>query len=325
MLEFLDDLKEEWWIGYRKWWVDYLFHITDLNNVVSILDSGYVYSRDEVGSKEITFKDAASSNIVRQTRKGMTNYVRLYFRPLTPTAYHMEGFKPIHKQLHGAHCPVPVYLLFDMKAIVTDMQTQFSDGNLASLYSNVYSTVDEFTELDFQLIYNDRYDWTGKKYINARQAEVIYPNRLPLTHLKSIRCRSQAEYETLRTMLRQDDLEKWDDLITTEGSDQLFKKDWLFVVDASLNREIISLHLNLPTTAEFEGPFNLRVGIKPLGRSSNWCICEKTCTYDVNELPKGNLSIDVSDIKSIAYTVEVLVDTEPAYRNMLLDLKWLKE
>ena len=94
-LDFLDELKQEPWLGeQRRPWPDFLFHFTAIENVVSILKHGLL-SRAEARRQGIDFASSASSKIIGQTDATLTDYVRLYFRPRTPTTYRMEGFKPL--------------------------------------------------------------------------------------------------------------------------------------------------------------------------------------------------------------------------------------
>lgn len=131
ILAFLDKLKQAPWLGeQRKRWPDFLFHFTDIRNAVSILNSGFLFSRDEARRRGIVFISSASSQVISRTAPAIKDSVRFYFRPETPTTYHMEGFKPLNQRYEDAHCPVPIYFLFDMREIITLRDTRFSNGNL---------------------------------------------------------------------------------------------------------------------------------------------------------------------------------------------------
>lgn len=198
---FFDNLKQQPWLGDRKAWVDYLFHFTHLENAVNIIESGFLCSRVELKRQNIAFSDSASSQVIQQTYPEFADQVRFYFRPLTPTTYHMEGFRPVGKRFHDAHCPMPVYLLFDIREIISHNETGFSNGNLASEYSSLFTSADDFARLPFADIYHEGPPhYEEKRYITrTKQAEVIYPKKISLDHLKYIYCRSQAEKETQKT------------------------------------------------------------------------------------------------------------------------------
>ena len=102
-----------------------------------------------------SFTDIASPEIIAQTPKPYKNYVRLYFRPRTPTQYSNEGIRTvIDRVLSGAHCPIPVYLLFDSIDIITRKGTKFTNGNLSSRNVEVGDTFVFISNLPFNKIYH---------------------------------------------------------------------------------------------------------------------------------------------------------------------------
>ena len=96
------------------WWPKYAYHYTDISNAVSILRSGYIYSRIHATESGLMQNDNASRQVIDITNRAAVSSVRFYFRPLTPTQYHNEGYK--HPQLRynhdeNANTPVPVFFL----------------------------------------------------------------------------------------------------------------------------------------------------------------------------------------------------------------------
>lgn len=87
--DYKGDLPKE-----RQWWPDYFYHFTDVHNAVSIIESGWIYSRTQAQAKDIMVNDNASRVVIDMTGDEKKTYGRLYFRPLTPTQYHNEGYKP---------------------------------------------------------------------------------------------------------------------------------------------------------------------------------------------------------------------------------------
>ena len=127
----VDELKQETWLGSRTWWPNYIYHFTDVKNAVNVLNLGFLYSRNDAIARNLIVQDSASSQIIHNTQENLTGYVRFYFRPLTPTAYMNEGFRPQAHLFQGAHCPVPIYFLFDLCEVIALKDTVFSDGSLA--------------------------------------------------------------------------------------------------------------------------------------------------------------------------------------------------
>lgn len=93
----------------REWWPRYVYHYTDIQNAVSILKGGYVYSRAEATRRHLMTVENASLEVIAHTKQAHQEFARLYFRPRTPTQYHNEGIKPQSERFQGAHCPIPVF------------------------------------------------------------------------------------------------------------------------------------------------------------------------------------------------------------------------
>lgn len=75
-----------------NWWPSFLYHFTDVHNASSILDQGWIYSREQVEKQNIMWHDNASRAVIDATNVESKSYGWLYFRPLTPTQFHNEGY-----------------------------------------------------------------------------------------------------------------------------------------------------------------------------------------------------------------------------------------
>jgi hypothetical protein len=179
----------------RRDWPYFAFHFSDVNNVKDILSLRRILSRNQAEKMSLDFVDTASDEVLANTSAEIKDFVRFYFRPLTPMFFHVEGFRPDPTKLKypDAHCPVPVYLLFDNIELLTEYDTEFSNGNLGSRYSNRYTTVEHFLDLPFDDIYHEGSLYGNPRkaaILNHRQAEIIIPNTCTLEHLSRIWCRS---------------------------------------------------------------------------------------------------------------------------------------
>jgi len=152
--QVIDSIKNEKWLQ-NKWWPNYLFHFTDISNAVKILTKEKFLSRSTL-EKQGNFKDIASSEVINNTREKWKEYVRLYFRPKTPTQYRNEGIRPAGKIELGAHCPVPIYFLFDSISILTKEDIYFTNGNLAAKGCNPKNDIKDFENLPFEKIYHNK-------------------------------------------------------------------------------------------------------------------------------------------------------------------------
>ena len=99
-------------LGNLGWWQKYVYHFTDVQNAARILTDGIIYCRAEAVRRGRMVVDNASPEIIAQTRTEFTRFVRLYFRPRTPTQFRNEGIRPRTARVLGSHCPVPILFLF---------------------------------------------------------------------------------------------------------------------------------------------------------------------------------------------------------------------
>lgn len=260
---FLAGLKNSAWLGTaRRWWPDYLFHYTDIANALSIIREGALFSRNEAQSRGLMSTDNASPNIIDNTNDEWKDYVRLYFRPKTPTQFRNEGFRPIENRYQNAHCPLPIYFVFDSKEILPLPGCRFSDGNLAAASSNVFSTAADLENMPFKHIYHE-----GSIPKDARSqitfhknAEVIVPNQLGLSALRYIVCRSQAEYETFLHLLPRNARARWRNNVRIDNHrTRLFFKRWAYVESVEVDSSRISFHFN--KSPEHPGPFHAKVSV----------------------------------------------------------------
>lgn len=205
----VENLAQEDWIKRteRRWWPQFLFHYTDIRNAVRVLQDGCLYSRKHLEDYEQLIVSSGSSDVLSTTEAGVKDCVRLYFRPQTPTQYHVEGIRSkailAASKFPDAHCPVPVFFLFDASDILTRADSRFSDGNLGAGRAKLFSTAEELENLPWKSIYH-----TGSMDISQRDtvvfhrhAEVVVPRQLDLSALRFIYCRSEAERETLLYLL----------------------------------------------------------------------------------------------------------------------------
>ena len=323
--EFLSNLKNAKWLGNSKgWWPRFVYHFTDVRNAASILEGGVLYARHFASLREVMATDNASRQVLDQTNDEWKYYVRLYFRPRTPTQFHNEGFRPSGHYGLGAHCPMPVYLLFDSQTILARPESRFSNGSLASLGSRVFSTTEELNQMPFSDIYHDGQilddEDRRRQIVSRRQAEVVVPNRLDLDALRFIVCRSEAERETLSHLLTLESYNRWQNKIKLENSkSNLFLKRWLYVESAELSDSSITLHFNLSADTEYNGPFNAIVSITDMRSGKKFVWRSEQFTAKPKLTLDGFPPLD-------EYSVEFMLDDQIAYagryQNDWEDLPW---
>ena len=309
--QHIDGLRQATWMERpRQWWPACLFHCTDISNVVSILSQGEIISRSRATSTGRLIKDIASPEVIAGTDEKWKDYVRLYFRPRTPTQYHNEGFRPTGRLSLNSHCPVPVYLIFDALEVLSRSDVCFSDGNLGSSYANVYCDVSFLNRIPFDLVYHDTWFDRSERdqIVHRRNAEVLVPQRMGLDSLRFIGCRSDAEYRTLLHLLPPGTLSRWVDKLGVRHNLQLFHWKWTFVEQVDMSTEKIVFHFN--RTSQSPGPFDAQVRIEETATGEKYrCVNKEYQCSRKLELPLSGIG-SPSD-----YSVRLSLDNHLAYAN----------
>lgn len=255
IVQVIDKLAGARWLDSRKrQWPNHLYYFGDIRNIAQALRLGSLYSRDQCRVKMIDFIDGADQAVIEQS-PWAHKYVRLYFRPHTPTLFHQEGIRPYDKRINGAHCGVPVFLLFNSRAILAQNGVGFVDGNFGSARNSgdavIRYTATDLASLPFSEIYHDEHlstlSHTEKtNIIHRRHAEVVCLNELTLNNLDEIVCRTIPERETLLRLLG-DDARYWETRVRLEAAgERLFFRSWLRVDDIRYDGTLILLGLRLP-------------------------------------------------------------------------------
>ena len=216
----------------RAWWPRFVYHYTDVNNAISVLNNGVLYSRAEAQDRGLMVNENANPEIIAGTDPEHLDFVRLYFRPRTPAQYANEGIKPPGERGSG-HCPVPVFFAFDLAEVVGRDNASFSSGTLASPKHGHSHQRDYFVNsIPWRDVYGDgvpKNDAVKK----ARAAEVVIPSCLPIgPALRGVFCRSPGELVTLIDGLTDGVQAAWLNKIRI-GSADFFVRRQPYVVNVS--------------------------------------------------------------------------------------------
>jgi len=249
ILEHIEYLQQASWLdNSNRWWPKFIYHFTNLDNAISILEKGAFYSRAYLEKKGEMITDNASSEVIDQTERQWKEYVRLYFRPRTPTQFHNEGFRPKSQRGLNAHCPFPIYFLFDPKKLLIRNNVFFSDGSLAAAGASVNGDANFFKNIPFELVYHNSYlmPEETRKIVYHRHAEVIVKDCLDFDCLSYIWCRSEAEYRTLLYLLSSKVKKRFKNKIGSGKKGNLFERKWIFVEEVDMNTDRIVFKFNKP-------------------------------------------------------------------------------
>jgi len=198
--------------------------------------------------------DNASDEVIGNTDLNAKDFVRFYFGTGTPTQFHNEGFTPQNKIKNNAHCPLPIFLLFDFVKLLSREDSHFSSGNIASSEANIYTDITALESLEFEYIYHRGYiqESPNKRHIiHCRHAELLIPNALDIYDGLLYLCvRSQAEKETLVHFLSPERREYLSDKILIR-SNGLFEPYRFYVERVSLVNQQIKIVFSMPTRDKY--------------------------------------------------------------------------
>ena len=134
------------------------------------------------------------------------------------------------------------------------------------------------------------------------------PQRLGLENLAAIRCRSQAEYETLLYLLPPNTLSGWANKIGVVPDRRLFHREWPFIEQVEMSAATLVFRFN--RSDKPSSGFVARVAIveTETGRRYSWS--------DGDYLAQGPLSLRLNNLQNPDdYMVRLTLDDHLAYAN----------
>lgn len=308
--QFMADLKRAPWLGpARSWWPDCLFRTDHVEAAATILNSGKLLSRAKAAGAGAMVHDSAAPDVIGVTADRWKEYVRLYFRPRSPTQYNSEGFRPRQYYSYNCHCPMPVVFVLDAEKVLTREDSQFSNGNLAS-NAQVGRTAEFLANIPFQTVYHDTWFTPEERgtIIFHRHAEVIVPNEMDLDAVRFIGCRTQAEYQTLLHLLTPAAAVRWSRRIGLGVKANLHYRHWNFVEEANLDSKGCVFSFN--PSPKVAGPFDVRAELveETSGKTYHW----RQEGMTINK----SVSIGLQNLEHPErYTVQLMLDGRIAYAN----------
>lgn len=229
--------------AHRQKWPNYLFHHSPLQNAVEILRGGQLRSRNDPGNNQPL--DVAAPGVI-DARQEAHDFVRMYFRPCTPTQYHIEGIRKAGECRYGdqSHAPILVMFVLDANAILTRAGTHFSDRNMQVGAAEYSDTPEYFAGIPFAKVYHIGGTGNDMSIIQHRCAEVLAASPMPLNEtLQWVYCRSTAERETLIHHLRGAPVD-WSQRIVVSDDLKVFQREFVFVESARITATGVTFQLN---------------------------------------------------------------------------------
>ena len=214
-----------------------------MENAVAILQDGHLRSRNDAANQRP--RDVAAPGVI-DARGHAHDRVRMYFRPKTPTQWHIEGIRKPGECKYGdaTHAGMLVMFALDAKSVLIRPNIMFSDQNM-QLGSTVPGDTElYFSSIDFSKVYSEGNTGGDHSVIDARAAEVLPDSPLPLDQcLKSIFLRSDPERETLLHALG-NQRDRWAPLCQVSDALKVFQKDYTFVQELRLTSKGVVFRLN---------------------------------------------------------------------------------
>lgn len=166
--------------------VDYLYHMTHLDNLKGIFEHGLL-SHNRAHQNGILSKDI-SDRTVNNRRVKFHDYVPLYFNPKNPMLYRI---KDIQDEI--AILCINREVLFSEKVLI-------ADGNAASSTTSFYKSVGALKKLDWNIIRSEYWsDFVDGKRI--RCAETLLPDEIATTQIEQIFCYSNISMKKANEQL----------------------------------------------------------------------------------------------------------------------------
>lgn len=309
-----------------NWWPRFFYHFTDVHNVINILGEGWIYSREQAQKHGWMKNDNASRTVIAATKSSNKIYGRLYFRPLTPTQYHNEGYKPeaVRRKEFNASCPVPVFLCLDAVATLNYPGTKFAPKGLAGMRHDIQEGKENFNNLEFEKIYHDGpYAASESDIKDYRHSEVIRENGFPVEPLlRCILCRTIAEKETLLYLIKRYSLRMYNTYkkrVLYRPGLKCFYKNGIFVKRVSINAGVLNVELNDPEERfgkeENNVPFQARVELTYMHRNGEVLLFDSgEAVFEYTTIRSFCMNLD-QELSYDLVRVKVLFDNIEMYEN----------
>lgn len=228
---------------YREKWPSRLFHHAPIENAVKILRDGYLRSRND--TNKLRVRDVAAPGVI-DSRTHSHNFGRLYFRPRTPTQWHIEGIRKVGECSYGdqTHSPILVMMIFDAYNVLMRPGVHFCDRNTQLASAVLGDDEAYFRTIPFQKVFHEGHLDGDRSIIEHRCAEVlaVSPMRLSET-MQWIYCRTDAERATLLHMLGPDG-DTWANYIKVSDDLLVFERKYAFCEDVAIDGKGIVVKFN---------------------------------------------------------------------------------
>jgi hypothetical protein len=276
-----------------------------MENAVKILLDGNLRSRRDPSN--LHPRDVAATGVI-DNQTHAHDFVRLYFRPRTPTQWHIEGIRKADECRHGlnSHAPMLIMIVFDARRVLTRNEICFCDRNMQRNDAEIGGTEEYFSRIPFEKVYHEGSICDDFSITAHRCAEVLTPSPLPLADtLQWIYCRTSAERETLLYMLG-NERSKWSSKVLVSSDLLLFERRFVFVEDVSLSEKGLIFKLN-----PRRDPLPVDVEVRIWDAKGTEVLIRRNPNFNI--LPNKRWLIQ-QDLQNGFYLVEIKLEQHLAFR-----------
>lgn len=170
-----------------------LYHMTAFDNLASLFEHGLL-SKHDVERERLQCADISNADVQQRrehkcdTRYGrnLHDYASLYINPRNAMLYYVQRNKPT------------VCLLEVDLAVLDESTFVFTNANAACGPARFFSDLTDLKELNWPVIFSDRWSGKGLFYKQQMQAEfLVHPKVLP-KYIRAVICKKASDSEVVR-------------------------------------------------------------------------------------------------------------------------------
>ncbi len=210
-------------------------HFTDFSNLYSIINAGYLCSRDLCYANNIEFHDSASEEAINSIPGKIKGCTRFYYVGKN----NFEAMKRLN---------IPVYLLFNEEIIYLDLAI-YTDGNADFYDTNFGMDFDFFNyDVDWDVVFSER---SASECLNGalkelfcrkKQSELLIDEPVPLRQLKNIIFRCNTDYKRACSLFGKNKMYLVEpDMFINHKN---YVLDYNIIFNSAMDQEVFILHFS---------------------------------------------------------------------------------
>lgn len=210
-------------------------HFTDFSNLYSIINVGYLCSRDLCYANNIEFHDALDEETIKDIPSKVRGCTRFYY--VEKNNY--EAMQRLNN---------PVYLLFNDDILYFDLAI-YTDGNADLRDTNFGMNFDFINyDIDWDVVFNKRSTSeclsgaVNDMFCRRKQSELLIDEPVPLSQLKNIIFRCNADYKRACHLFGKNKmfLVESDMFVNSKN----YIQDYNIIYNSLMDRDVFILHFS---------------------------------------------------------------------------------